>query len=134
MAYSKDFIKRAVAYKQEGHSFKQLQEAFGISSATYYDWKKKLGNGYYDIKIKRERQRKIDKEKLKQAVAEKPDAYLYELAEQFNCTPQAVFYMLRKLHVTLKKDFYLFRKIRGGTPGVSNPPGRNTPGKARLRG
>jgi len=103
MAYSIDYIRRAVWYKQEGHTFKQLREAFGIPPETYYLWEEKLANGYYETKPKRERLRKIDKEKLKQAVAEKPDAYLHELAQQFSCTSQAVFYMLRKLNITLKK-------------------------------
>ena len=103
MAYSLDYKKRAVAYKQEGHTFKQLREAFGIPSQTYYDWEKKLKSGYYDIKIKQERAGKIDKEKLKQAVAQTPDAYLYELAEPFGCTPQAVFLMMRNLKITHKK-------------------------------
>jgi transposase len=103
MAYSIDFIKRAVEYKQEGHTFKQLREAFNIPPETYYQWDEKLGNGYYQTKPKRERSRKIDKEKLKRAVAEKPDAYLHELAQQFGCTPQAVFLMLRKLKITIKK-------------------------------
>jgi len=31
-----DFIKRVVSYKQEGHTLKQLQEAFDIPSQTYY--------------------------------------------------------------------------------------------------
>ena len=103
MAYSIDFKKRAVAYKQEGHTFKQLREAFGIPSETYYDWKEKLENGYYQAKVKQVRRRKIDKEALKQAVAEKPDAYLKELAEQFNCTATAVFYALENLNLTRKK-------------------------------
>lgn len=104
MAYSKDFIERAIAYKQSGHTFKQLREVFGIPSETYYQWCEKLENGFYDQpKIKKERSRKIDKEKLRTAVEDKPDAYLYELAELFNCTPQAVFYMLTKLKITLKK-------------------------------
>ena len=49
MAYSMDYKQRAVAYKQEGHTFQQLREAFGIPSETYYQWKKKLENGYYEI-------------------------------------------------------------------------------------
>ena len=68
-----------------------------------------MKRGYYEIKIKRERSRKIDREKLKQAVAENHGAYLYELAQPFGCTPQAVFSMLGKLKITLKKDFYLSR-------------------------
>jgi transposase len=103
MAYSIDFIKRAVAYRQEGHTLKQLREAFNIPSATFYDWEEKLNNGYFDVIIKRERHRKIDKEALKQAVAEKPDAFLKEYAEQFNCTPTAVYYALEKLSITRKK-------------------------------
>jgi transposase len=105
MAYSKDFIKRAVAYRQEGHTFQQLREAFGIPSATYYDWEEKLDSGYYDIKIKRERRRKIDKEALKKAVAEKPDAFLKEYAKQFNCTSTAIHYALESLNIMRKKRF-----------------------------
>ena len=104
MAYSIDFIKRAVVYRQEGHSFNELNEAFGISSATYYDWNKKLENGHYDVKIKRTRHRKIDKEKLKLAVSEKPDAFLREYAKQFNCSAVAIFYALEDLNITRKKN------------------------------
>lgn len=104
MAYDIEFIKRAVDYRQNGHSFKQLREAFGIPPETYYQWKYNLEIGYYDIeKGKQERKRKIDREQLKLAVANKPDAYLYEFAELFDCSPQAIFYMLEKMNITLKK-------------------------------
>jgi len=64
-----------------------------------------------DGKVKRQRKCKIDREKLRQAVAEKPDAYLLrELAKQFDCTSQAVFYMLRKLGITLKKKSFAYRE------------------------
>ena len=83
MAYAKDFINRAVAYKQAGHSFEQLHEAFGIRCATYYDWKKKVENGFdFGMKGKKERNGKIDKEALRQTVAKKPEAFLSEYAEQ----------------------------------------------------
>jgi transposase len=88
--YGIDFIKRAAAYRQEGHTFRQLSEAFDIPSATYYGWEKKLKNGYFDIIIKRERNRKTDKEALKQAVTEKPGAFLKEYAGRFDCAPAAV--------------------------------------------
>jgi transposase len=85
-----------------------LREAFEIPSVTYYDWEEKLDNGYYDTKTIRERKRKIDKDELKRKVAEKPDAYLRELAEKYGCTESAVFYALKKLNITRKKDLYLF--------------------------
>jgi transposase len=104
MAYSIDFIKAAVAYKQNGCTFKHLRETFGIPPETYYIWENRLESGYYEIKRdKQERHRKIDREQLKQAVAKKPDAYLYELAELFGCSEPAIFYMLQKLNITLKK-------------------------------
>jgi transposase len=103
MAYSIDYKKRAVEYKDAGHTFGELREAFKIPPITYYGWKEKLQNGYFEKKFARQRKRKIDREKLKQAVKEKPDAYLHELARQFGCTPQAVFYMLLKMKITVKK-------------------------------
>jgi len=104
MAYDIDFIKRAVAYKQNGHTFNQLREAFDIPPETYYQWKNNIEIGYYEKERgKQVRKRKIDREQLKNAVAQKPDSYLYELAKLFNCSPQAIFYMLEKLNITLKK-------------------------------
>jgi transposase len=104
MAYSIDFIETAVAYKNNEHTFKELREAFGIPPETFYQWENRLESGYYDVeRPKQERNRKIDKEQLRKAVAENPDAFLYELAEIFDCTPQAVFSMLQKMNITLKK-------------------------------
>jgi transposase len=103
MAYSMDYRSAAVSYKEEGHTFKQLREAFKIPPETYYEWKGRLENGYYETITRQERSGKIDKEQLKQAVAEHPDAYLRELAEPFGCTPQAVHLMLQNMNITLKK-------------------------------
>jgi transposase len=122
MAYSIDFIKRAVAYRQEGHTFEQLREAFNIPSATYYGWEEKLNYGYRDIKVKRERRRKIDKEALKKAIEEKPGAFLKEYAEQFNCTPTAACYALEKLNITRKKRPLPILKNQRGS-GRSLPHG-----------
>ena len=106
MANSIDFIKRAVVYKQEEHTLKQLREAFGLPAETYYDWKEKLENEFdFGIKVKGERRRKIDKAAQEQAEEENPDAYLWELAEQFNSTAVAVYYALKKLRKTRKKEF-----------------------------
>ena len=102
--YSIDFIRHAVAYKDKGHTFMELRNTFGIPPETYYQWKEKLENGYDGTKVFRERKRIIDKEKLKRAVEEKPGAYLYEFAQQFGCTPQAIFLMFKKLKITRKKN------------------------------
>ena len=102
-----DFKKQAVAYKDAGHTFKQLHEAFGILNQTYYLWKRNLESGYYATKRKRERKRKTDKEKLAQAAADKPDACLHEPADLFDCTGRAVCLSLKNTGVTRKKDLHL---------------------------
>ena len=98
-----DYKKRAVAYKDGGHTFKQLYEAFGIPNQTYYLWKGNLESGYYATKGKQERKRKIDKERLKQAAADRPDACLHEPAAPFDCSGQAVSAALKNMGITLKK-------------------------------
>jgi transposase len=104
MAYSMDFIRAAVAYRQNGHTFKQLREAFGIPAETFYQWESRLESGYYDLERGiQERRRKIDRDELRQAVQNTPDMFLYEFAKLFDCTPQAIFYMLRKMNITIKK-------------------------------
>jgi hypothetical protein len=45
---------RAVAYKDEGHTFKELKQTFGIPVETFYQWKEKIGSGYYETKTIRE--------------------------------------------------------------------------------
>jgi transposase len=101
--YSIDYKKRAVAYKEEGHTFKELAEAFCIGNQTYYLWKRNLESGYYASKGKQERKRKIDKEKLKEKLAERPDIYVHELADIFDCSGQAISLALKKMGITRKK-------------------------------
>jgi transposase len=101
--YCKDFKKRAIAFKDAGHTFEQLRHVFGIASWTYYRWKKEEKNNWPARNTKRERRRKIDKEELRRALEETPDAYLRELAQRFNCSAVAIFYALKKLGITLKK-------------------------------
>ena len=44
MAYSMDYRKRAVEYKDAGHTFKELEEAFKIPPITYYDLERKAAS------------------------------------------------------------------------------------------
>ena len=100
--YSIDYKKRAVEYKQEGHTFKELKEVFKIPNQTYYRWAEELKNSFEKPEPAK-RSRKINLEELKRAVEEKPDAYLKELAKPFGVTEQAIFYALKELDITFKK-------------------------------
>ena len=61
-------------------------------------------------KGRQKRRRKIDEEQLKQAVTNRPNAFLYELAELFRYTLQAIFCMIQNLNITLKKTFAYYEK------------------------
>jgi transposase len=104
MAYSIDFKKRALAYKDEGHSYKELYAAFKIYPSDIARWRKALEEtGSLEPKYPKTRVRKIDLQKLQQAVERKPDAYLSELAKEFDCSAEAVRKALIRLKITLKK-------------------------------
>lgn len=112
MTYDKNFRERAIAFKQSGATFKQLKEVFGIDNKTYAAWVKlqEETGSIVTTKSHNPRKRKIDLELLKQEVERNPDAYLKELAVLFNCTPQAIFYALKKLRITYKKKHSPTRK------------------------
>jgi transposase len=108
MAHSIDFREKAVAYKDSGRTFKELKEAFGIDNKTYKAWVTLYTEtGSYAKREVTRKPKKIDTEKLREAVREKPDAYLKELAEPFGCSQQAVFYALEKMKISRKKNFHL---------------------------
>ena len=104
MAYSIDFRKKAIAYKDSGHTHAQVLEVFGIYPSTLADWRKLLEEtGSLEPQYPATREIKINMEKLERLIEEKPKAYLHELAKEFDCTKQAIFYALERLDITLKK-------------------------------
>jgi transposase len=105
MAYSKDFRKRAVEYMNKGHTKEELYETFGIYPSRITAWRKLLREtGSLKPQYRKTRKRKIDLQKLAEAIERKPDAYLSEIAALFDCTEPAVFYALKKLKITGKKN------------------------------
>ena len=104
MAYSIDFREKAIAYWDKGHTKEELYEAFGVYPSRISAWKKLLKEtGSLQPQYRETRQRKINAEKLKQALERKPDATLPELASLFNCTKQAIDTALKRLKITRKK-------------------------------
>jgi transposase len=111
MAYDEKYRKRAVEYKEEGNTFKQLKETFGISSSTYYKWREnKEKTGFYvePKKGKATRKRKVDPEKLKKIIEEKPDLFLKELAEIFDCSITSIHNRLKNQKITVKKKTFTY--------------------------
>jgi transposase len=79
MTYDVKFREKAIKYKESGHTFPELKKVFGIIAKTYYDWKKRLAKtgSLKPKKVLTRKFRKIDPERLRQLVQEKPDAYPY---------------------------------------------------------
>jgi transposase len=104
MAYGIDYRKAAIEFKQNGNTFAQLKKVFKITPRTYYQWVElQETTGSLQFRNANKRQRKINPEKLQQAIEEKPDAYLRELATKFNVSQVAIHKQLKKLKITYKK-------------------------------
>ena len=104
MSYSLDFRKCVIGYRQEGHTQKEAKDVFKVSTVTISAWEKKLREeGTLEKKPLNRKPRKLDPERLKAYIKAHPDAYLREIAEEFNCCETAVTYALRRLKITRKK-------------------------------
>jgi transposase len=104
MAYSIDYRKAAIEFKQDGHTFSQLKKVFKITPKTYYEWVELLEEtGSLQFRNASTRQGKIDLEKLKLAVEEKPDLYLREYAVEFGVSTTAIQKRFEKHKITYKK-------------------------------
>ena len=104
MGYDIKFKQRAIEYKEEGHSYKETCKTFKISEMTLARWIKKEKEGKLgEVKIRVRKPKKIYPDKLVKYIEEHPDAYLVEIADEFNCTTTAVSKALKKLNITRKK-------------------------------
>ena len=84
--------------------FRTIKKVFKITPRTYYQWiELQEKTGSLKFRNAKKRQRKIDPEKLKQTLEEKPDAYLRELATKSNVSEAAIHKQLKKLKITYKK-------------------------------
>ena len=104
MAYDEKFRRRVIEYKEAGHTFREVYEAFRVSSRSYYQWKEQIERtGGFEYNYPKTHTGKIDTEKLLELVKTHPDWYLHEFAKQFDVWPQAIHKRFRKLGITRKK-------------------------------
>jgi len=99
--YSLDYRQRVFEIKaSEGLTYEETSKRFKVSMRTLFNWKQEI-----NPKLRRNKPAtKVDMEALKQHVLDYPDKYLYERAEVFNVTPSTVFYALRRLGISHKKN------------------------------
>jgi hypothetical protein len=121
MTYDKIFRKRVIDYKGAGHTFKQVNEVFGVNSRRYYSWKK-------PIPLDTSLQRNAGENKQKRTalmLEEYLDWYLREFAEQVNVACRPWTKCLRNL-VSPVKNIYLFEEPGESTGRVPEGDCRNT--------
>ncbi len=101
MSYSLDFRKQVFKVKrQEGLTFQDVSERFGIPIRTLFRWQQRI-----EPKSKRNKPAtKIDMEALRKDVAQHSDTYQYERAEKFGVSQSAIFYALKRLKISVKKN------------------------------
>lgn len=104
MGYDIKFKQRVIEYKDEGHTYKETCKVFKISEMTLARWKIKEKEGKLEeVKKPVRKPKKIYPDKLVKYINENPDAYLSEIAQEFDCSHVAVLKALKKLGITRKK-------------------------------
>ena len=105
MRYSKDLREKVMKYLESGHTIKETMEVYEVGRTTIREWRiLRAETGSLAHRPHKRRSRKIDSDSLVTYINEHPDSYLIEIADVFNCTPQAVFYALKRLGIMRKKN------------------------------
>ena len=120
MTYSLDLKKRVLSFIEEGHSKVDASKLFRVSKRSVFLWaKEKKEQGDLKLKVRDRKPYKIDDERLKEYLQKNPDHYLREIADFFQVSISAVFYALRRLKRTYKKNIFLPRAGRKQTGKIS---------------
>jgi len=116
MAYDVKFREKVLKYLGKGHTIEEAHQVFEVGTTTIKAWKNLLKEtGKLEKRPLERKPFKICPEKLMAYISEHPDSYLREIAEVFNCTDAAIFYAMKRLKITRKKNRELCGKLRGGT-------------------
>lgn len=101
MAYSLDYRKRIFALKaKEGLTYSEVSKRFHVPMRTLFRWQNRI-----EPKITRNKPAtKIDMAALRKDVERYPDRYQYERAQTFGVTQGAIWFALRRLHLSYKKN------------------------------
>ncbi len=101
MAYSVDFRKKVLSIRtKEKLSVEATAKRFHIGEASIFRWLKKVD----PCRKRNKPATKIKKETLKKDVENYPDAYNYERAKRLKVSTSGIFWALKRLGVTYKKN------------------------------
>jgi len=104
MYYDVKFRERVLEHVNSGKSQKEVREWFNLGANTITQWKKlQKETGKLENRELERDYKKIDPEKLKRDIEERPDDFDKERAVRFNCTKEAIRKARKKLKITRKK-------------------------------
>jgi len=102
--YSVDLREKVLKYLEKNNDVIAVSKLFNIGEATVRRWislyKKE---GHVKPRKRPYAYRKIDPDELKKFLDENPDLFLFEIAQHFSVTLQAIFYACKRLKITRKK-------------------------------
>lgn len=103
MSYSLNFRKQVFKIKgKEALTFQETSERFGVPIRTLFRWQERI-----EPKTKRDKPpTKVDMEALRKDVEENPDLYQYERAKKFGVGQSTIYYALKRLGVSNKKNAF----------------------------
>lgn len=101
MTYSLDFRQKVLHVRaKEKLTFIETAKRFDIGLASLVRWSKDI----IPQKTRNKPATKIDMEALKKDIEAYPDAYQYERAERLGVSKACIWYALKRLKVTYKKN------------------------------
>ena len=120
MGYSADLRLAAVKrYLESGDTYAETGKIFGVDSSSVQRWVRQYKEtGDLSDKPLHRGFKKIDPDKLRTYVKERPDDTQQEIADEFGCSNQAVSKALKRLGITRKKNAPLQRTATGGSRGI----------------
>ena len=110
-AYSEDFRKKVVEYKEAGDSKAETERMFSVCRESINCWLKLKEEGKSLKPVATPRSpHKLNREELKKYIEEHPEAMQKEMAEHFGCVPTTVSNALKAMGYTRKKKTIKYRE------------------------
>ena len=111
MSYSRDLREKVLKHVDLGSTLEDASKHFSVGLASIKRWRKnKRETGCVMGPGRPTGPYKICEDKLKNYIAEHPDAFLDEIASNFNVTPPAILFALKRLKITRKKSLHFTKK------------------------
>ena len=103
MSYPLDFKLHTIEYRKS-HTVRETEKKLQVSVSTIYRWERQLRKeGTLDKKHLIRPCKKIDPEQFKAYMDFNPDAYLKEIAQEFNCSITAIQKALKRHNIQRQK-------------------------------